>query len=138
MTAATQAEALRLAQECADYATSLRSTIMVAKLEGKPEPVSMVRAAGLFERAAARIAELEASRFAYANEFEPNADGDPDVGSIHANIRALKAQAQPAREPLTDEQIQDLIGFGDPTEQECYLVRLGWEAAGGTTKEKQG
>jgi DNA repair exonuclease SbcCD ATPase subunit len=38
------------------------------------------------------IAELEAARIAYASEFEPDADGDPDVGNIHANIRALKAQ----------------------------------------------
>lgn len=40
----------------------------------------------------ARIAELEAARIAYASEFEPDAEGDPDVGNIHANIRALKAQ----------------------------------------------
>lgn len=46
-----------------------------------------------------RVAELEAARYAYASEFPPNADGDPDVGSIHANIRALKASAvQPAAE----------------------------------------
>ena len=38
----------------------------------------------------ARIAELEAARFAYASEFAPTPDGDPDVGIIHANIRALK------------------------------------------------
>lgn len=30
---------------------------------------------------------------AYASEFPLNADGEPDVGSIHANIRALKARA---------------------------------------------
>lgn len=40
----------------------------------------------------ARITELEAARFAYASEFAPTSDGDPDVSSIHANIRALKAQ----------------------------------------------
>ena len=40
----------------------------------------------------ARVRELEASRIAYASEFELNADGEPDVGSIHANIRALKSQ----------------------------------------------
>jgi chromosome segregation ATPase len=39
-----------------------------------------------------RIAELEAARIAYASEFKPDADGDPDVGNIHANIRAMKAQ----------------------------------------------
>ena len=39
-----------------------------------------------------RIAELEAARMAYASEFPLNADGEPDVGNIHANIRALKAE----------------------------------------------
>lgn len=39
-----------------------------------------------------RVNELEAARIAYASEFEPDADGVPDVGNIHANIRALKAQ----------------------------------------------
>ena len=40
----------------------------------------------------ARITELEAARIAYASEFQLNADGEPDVGSIHQNIRSLKAQ----------------------------------------------
>lgn len=48
-----------LAQECADYSTSLRSAINIVKLEGRPQPESMLRAANLFERAAARIADLE-------------------------------------------------------------------------------
>jgi hypothetical protein len=39
-----------------------------------------------------RINELEAARIAYASEFPPDAEGDPDVGNIHANIRALKKQ----------------------------------------------
>lgn len=45
------------------------------------------------ERDAARQERdgLRAARIAYANEFPLNADGEPDVGSIHANIRALKA-----------------------------------------------
>ena len=44
-----------------------------------------------------RIAELEAARIAYASEFPPDANGDPDIGNIHSNIRALKARgaAQP-------------------------------------------
>ena len=36
------------------------------------------------------LAELEAARYAYASEFPPNEDGEPDKGSIHQNIRALK------------------------------------------------
>lgn len=54
-----------LAQECADYATSLRSTINVVKLEGREPPISFLRAAELFARAAARIAALDALRTGY-------------------------------------------------------------------------
>ena len=39
-----------------------------------------------------RIAQLEAARFAYASEFCLNEEGQPDKGSIHQNIRALKAK----------------------------------------------
>ena len=41
-------------------------------------------------------------------------------------------QTQPvAREPLTHEQIQDLLLCGDPTDEEMRLIRIGWDAAGG-------
>lgn len=57
-----------------------------------------------------RVSELEAARIAYASEFPLTADGDPDVGNIHANIRALKAKAAPApqQSELSDEWIKDL------------------------------
>jgi hypothetical protein len=38
------------------------------------------------------LSEHKAARIAYASEFAPDADGDPDVGSIHANIRSLKRE----------------------------------------------
>ncbi|MBD9433210.1 hypothetical protein IB257_25005 [Achromobacter sp. ACM03] len=41
---------------------------------------------------AVRVQQLEAARIAYAREFPPDENGDPDVGSIHANIRKLKSQ----------------------------------------------
>lgn len=37
-----------------------------------------------------KIDSLEAARIAYASEFPLTPDGEPDVGSIHANIRKLK------------------------------------------------
>ena len=43
---------------------------------------------------------LRASRIAYANEFPLNADGEPDVGNIHANIRSMKAQLAEAQHEL--------------------------------------
>ena len=44
----------------------------------------------------------------------------------------LYAAPQPvAREPLTDEQIQDLLLCGNPTDEEMRLIRIGWDAANG-------
>jgi len=52
----------------------------------------------LEREAADSIAQLEqrnsclhAARIAYANEFPLNSEGEPDVGSIHQNIRKLKS-----------------------------------------------
>jgi len=39
-----------------------------------------------------RVSGLEAARIAYASEFPPDAEGLPDVGNIHANIRAMKKE----------------------------------------------
>ncbi|KCV50337.1 hypothetical protein ACLRAE_19715 [Bordetella bronchiseptica] len=50
-----------------------------------------------------RIRGLEAARFAYASEFAPDENGDPDVGSIHANIRKLKAELANARNAALEE-----------------------------------
>ena len=30
---------------------------------------------------------------------------------------------------LSDEQIQDLLRVGNPTDEECRLIRTGWDAA---------
>jgi len=50
-----------------------------------------------------RIRGLEAARFAYASEFAPDENGDPDVGNIHANIRKLKAELANARNAVLEE-----------------------------------
>ena len=57
----------------------------------------------------ARIAELEAARIAYASEFKPDADGEPDVGNIHANIRALKAQLSAIGAEVRGKTLRDAI-----------------------------
>ena len=45
---------------------------------------------------------------------------------------ALYTAPQPvAREPLTYEQIQDLLLCGNPTDEEMRLIRIGWDAAHG-------
>ena len=56
---------------------------------------------------AARVAELCAARIAYASEFPPDAEGLPDTGSIHANIRAMKARIAQLESRLS-EVIADL------------------------------
>ena len=43
---------------------------------------------------------LNAARFAYASEFGLDGEGQPDVGSIHQNIRALKAERDQLRAEL--------------------------------------
>lgn len=56
------------------------------------------------------VSGLRAARIAYASEFPPNADGEPDVGNVHANIRKLKsdlahwkARAKDAEEYIDEE-----------------------------------
>ena len=61
-----------------------------------------LEAADAIEQLQRRISELEAARIAYASEFAPNADGEPDVGSIHANIRAMKKDAERCKELCKD------------------------------------
>lgn len=47
----------------------------------------------------AEVAALKAARIAYASDFPLNEDGEPDIGNIHANIRALKkANEQDAKD----------------------------------------
>lgn len=49
------------------------------------------------ERAESERDELLAARLAFASEFPPSADGDPDIGSVHENIRKLKAECAQLR-----------------------------------------
>ena len=126
-----------LAQECADYATSLRSAANVAKLEGRAPPVSFLRAADLFERAASRITELEAQlaqRFDAADMATAAARGFRDgVTSVSAGsetvakglsdpIDALRWGANVAETLLS---IGRAIGFGRAQQ----ILGEQWEAA---------
>jgi len=43
----------------------------------------------------------KSARMAYASEFPPNVDGEPDVGSINQNIRALKYASESLRSERT-------------------------------------
>ncbi|MBJ9895267.1 hypothetical protein [Burkholderia cenocepacia] len=52
--------------------------------------------------------ELRAARIAYASEFAPDAEGFPETGNIHANIRKLKAELE-AREADRRDQLTRLL-----------------------------
>ena len=115
MTDDTQPEALRLANVCSNLTRySMDAHLIAAELR----------------RQHARIAELEAALFAYASEFEPNSDGDPDVGSIHTNIRAMKVKlasigANAGSEPIawlvcTEEGDPSMV-FLDQREAQMFL-----------------
>lgn len=75
-----------------DLIQQLRSQEAV---DGRPHEIEKLtdEAADALEAANARVAGLEAARLACASEFPPDAEGLPDVGSIHANIRKLKSDA---------------------------------------------
>ena len=59
-------------------------------------------AADAFLVMAARVAELEAARIAYASEFPPDAEGLPDTGRIHANICAMKIRVAELHSSLSE------------------------------------
>lgn len=58
--------------------------------------------------------ELLAARIAYASEFPPAADGEPDVGSVHENIRKLKAETKQQRTLLAAMRQSCLAWFDNP------------------------
>lgn len=46
-----------------------------------------------------------------------------------ARVAAQASPSGPAREPLTDEKIKDMLKIGNPDSEECRLIRMGWDAA---------
>ena len=52
---------------------------------------------------------------------------------VESPTQAAQAAKGLARVPLTDEQVQDLLQIGNPTEEETRLIQLGWNAAHGIT-----
>ena len=93
-----QPEALRLAEQLRDMCSIFktpsheRGVVNGAIQELRRQHARISELEEMLRREVQHNAGLKAARIAYASEFEPDADGDPDVGNIHANIRALKAQ----------------------------------------------
>ena len=73
-----------------------------------------------YEALKLRCGALEASRIAYASEFACGHDGLPDVGSIHANIRALKRE----RDTLRSEIERMKAEQPDHSEDSIGMVRV--------------
>ena len=63
-------------------------------------------------------------------EWEPGCDmgSNPKYAKV-----AEPAPKQKVQEHLSDERINDLLGIGNPTEEEKHLIRMGFNAAHGIT-----
>src|SRR5690606_29180302 len=62
------------------------------------------------EKLKSELDSHKAARLAYASEFPLDGDGNPDVGSIHQNIRTLKAECDALRAKTSLS-----LGVGDGT-----------------------
>lgn len=76
-------------------------TDLIERLRASSEdgltPDDAYAAAEALEAQAREIAGLQAARMAYAREFPFDAEGEPVVGSIHQNIRAMKSEIERLR-----------------------------------------
>lgn len=82
--------------------------------------VTCNEAADAIEAQAREIEGLQAARRAYASEFPLDSEGEPNVGSIHQNIRAMKAEIEGLRKALTPfaayEHVRSTMGGTTPKE----------------------
>ena len=128
-----QPEALRLEvhQECADFATSLRSAANTVHLEGKKVPPSFLRAADLFERASAELRRQHAEIQQLKAQLSARQAAPVLVVTEDMHVAAVKvlhrasgvhglpqrmldamlsaAPSQPEREPLSHEAARKLV-----------------------------
>jgi hypothetical protein len=66
--------------------------------------IDQLEAQGAFEELDRENGGLRAARLAYASELPPDAEGLPDVGNVHANIRKLKAALEAAAADKRDAE----------------------------------
>jgi hypothetical protein len=86
----------------------------VKRAPSHPYSVMLAEALDAYEEAARERGELQAARFGYASEFPDALDADgfptPDVGSIHQNIRGMKAKLRGIHEDAVHaEDARDFI-----------------------------
>lgn len=70
-----------------------------------------LRAVEMLKDMADELSGLRAARMAYANEFPLNDEGEPDVGSIHENIRKLKTENAALRSEAPVKALLELREF---------------------------
>jgi hypothetical protein len=122
-----QALRLELHQECADFATSLRSAANVVQMQGQKAPPSFLKAADLFEQAAAEIQQLKAQlsarqaapdgwRLVPVEPTEEMVTAGQESFGVHDCYYAMLSAAPPPpeREPLSDLQKQALAVYQPP------------------------
>ncbi|MGQ7904990.1 hypothetical protein [Burkholderia sp. BC1] len=75
----------------------------VSAVYSKGQVADIHEAADAIDALLNRVSQLEAARIGYANEFPMDAEGLPNVGSIHENIRKLKAELEAAAADKRDQ-----------------------------------
>ena len=75
-------------------ALELAREISVASADGTLNAPLGYATAEMLRSQAEVLSGMKAQRFAYASEFTLDEEGQPDVGSIHQNIRGLKAETE--------------------------------------------
>ena len=97
-----------LHQECADFATSLRSASSVAMATRGAAPSSFLRAAGLFESAAAELRRMHAENerlLAQIHKLEMDA---LDLASENSILKRQDSELE-ARKPLPPARVDELM-----------------------------
>ena len=83
---------------------------------------------------------LTAARIAYASEFPADAEGHPDVGNIHANIRALKAWKTRVLDELVSYHILTAAHENDPAKALhdllCIVQQIALDPAASSDAQK--
>jgi hypothetical protein len=92
-------EALRLADAMDSVNTNNADSLFV-QMAAKSAAAELRRLSGVEQELEAH----KAARMAYASEFPLNKDGEPDVGNIHQNIRAMKAELEALKRAISEAE----------------------------------
>lgn len=94
---------------------------IVKKLFQTELETNAAAAADAIDLLLAEVEGLRAARIAYASEFPLDAEGEPDVGNIHANIRKLKQRVMDAEDDATRLHAEKMEQFSQVIELRAEL-----------------